>query len=176
MSESYVTGFFVGLFVVLFIFLLLNKSKKNKKQCEYDERQILARNSAYKNSFFTLMIYMALCGLFDSCGFKWADLGFQMILGILISVGVFVTICIFKDAYFSYNEKSMKSYIILCVLIIASNTLAFVLNVFDGVSIFTDGLLNRHAINLILAVLFAIILIVAIIKGMISKRTVEDEE
>ena len=177
MNEFYVAGFCVGLFLVLFVFLLIKAFNKNKTKCEYDERQILARNSAYKTSFFTLIGYMALVAMLDSMGLKWAELGIQMILGILLSVGVFVTICIFKDAYFSYNEKSMKSYFLLCIAIMVLNLVAFIMNtVLDGESILTDGLLNYNATNLFVSILFAIFLIMVIIKGMISKRTVEDEE
>ena len=177
MNEFYVAGFCVGLFVVLFVYLYINVFKKNKKQNEYDERQILARNSAYKTSFFTLIGYMALIALLDSFDLKWAEVDIQIFLGILLSVGVFVTICIFKDAYFSYNEKSMKSYFLLCIAIMVLNLVAFIMNtVLDGESILTDGLLNYNATNLFVSILFAIFLIMVIIKGMISKRTVEDEE
>ena len=177
MNEFYVAGFCVGLFLVLFVSLLIKAFNKNKTKCEYDERQILARNSAYKTSFFTLMGYMALIALLDSFDFKWAELDIQMLSGIFISVGVFVTICIFKDAYFSYNEKSMKSYFLLCIAIMVLNLVAFIMNtVLDGESILTDGILNYNATNLFVSILFAIFLILIIIKNMISKRTVEDEE
>ena len=177
MNDFYVAGFCVGLFLVLFVFLIIRVLNKNKTKTEYDERQILARNSAYKTSFFTLMGYMALITLLDSIGLKWAEFDVQMILGILISTGVFCSICIFKDAYMSYNEKSMKSYILLFAVVIISNLLAFVMNVvIDGEMILTNGMLNDNLTNLFLAIIFAIFLILIIIKNMISKRTVEDEE
>lgn len=176
MNGYYVAGFCVGLLIVLIVFTLLNARNKNKKN-DFDERQILARNSAYRSSFFTLLGYMALITLLDSIGLKWAEFGVQTILGILISTGVFCSICIFKDAYMSYNEKSMKSYILLFAVVIISNLLSFVMNVvIDGEMILTNGMLNDHSINLFLAILFAIFLILIIIKNMISKRTVEDEE
>ena len=57
------------------------------------------------------------------------------------------------------------------------NLVAFIMNtVLDGESILTDGILNYNATNLFVSILFAIFLIMVIIKGMISKRTVEDEE
>ncbi len=177
MNEFYVAGFCVGLFLVLFVFLIVRILNNNKTKTEYDERQILARNAAYKTSFFSLMGYMALIALLDSFDFKWAELSVQMILGIFISVGVFVTICIFKDAYFSYNEKSMKSFLSICIVLGLMNILAFVMNVvFGDKLLFENGLLTYHSINLFVGILFTILLIMSIIKNMISKRTVEDEE
>ncbi len=177
MNDFYVAGFCVGLFLVLFVFLIIRVFNKNKTKTEYDERQILARNSAYKTSFFTLIGYMALIALLDSFDFKWAEFDIQIFLGIFLSVGVFVTICIFKDAYFSYNEKSMKSFLSVCLVLGLMNILAFVMNVvIDGETIFTDGLLNDNSTNLFVGILFIILLIMSIIKKMISKRTVEDEE
>ena len=177
MNEFYVAGFCVGLFLVLSVFLIVRILNNNKTKTEYDERQILARNSAYKTSFFTLMSYMALIALLDSFDFKWAEFDLQMLLGIFISVGVFCSICIFKDAYFSYNEKSMKSFLSVCIVLVAMNISAFVMNVvFGDEALFENGLLTHYSANLFVAILFTILLIMSIIKNMISKRTVEDEE
>jgi len=177
MSGYYVAGFCVGLFLVLFVFLIIRILNNNKTKTEYDERQILARNSAYKASYFTLMSYMALIALLDSFDFKWAEFDTQMLLGILISVTVFVTICIFKDAYFGYNEKSIKAFLPLAIVLGFMNVLAFVMNVVVGDEVlFENGLLTHNSTNLFIGILFIILFIVIIIKNVISKRTVEDEE
>ena len=177
MDNSYVAGFCVGFLIVLFVFLIFKVINKNKKQCEYDERQILARNSAYKTSFFTSISYMALISVLDSFDIKWAEFGTQMILGIILSVCVFCSICIFKDAYRSYTENSIKRNIFLFVIVIISNITAFVINVaIDGETMFTNGLLTYHSVNLFVGIMFTILLIMVIIKHMINKRTVEDEE
>ena len=159
MNDFYVAGFCVGLFLVLFVFLIIRVLNQNKTKTEYDERQILARNSAYKTSFFTLIGYMALIALLDSFDLKWAELDIQIFLGIFISVGVFVTICIFKDAYFSYNEKSMKSFLSVCLVLGLMNILAFVINVVFGDEVlFENGLLTHYSTNLFVGILFTILL------------------
>lgn len=175
MSDSfyYVLGFIAGLLLVFVVRLIV--SKKRKTKCEYDERQLLARNSAYKTSFFTLVVYSIFCALMDIMEIKWAQLNVQMFIGVFISIGVFFTICIFKDAYFGYSTKNMRSFIILSIAVIAVNLFAFIMNVLtDEASIFTDGLLNQNFTNILVAGVFAIFLIVLIIKKVINKRTVEE--
>lgn len=176
MSDSfyYVLGFIAGLLLVFIVSFIAGKKRKTK--CEYDERQLLARNSAYKYSFFTLVAYSVFCALMDVSEIKWAQLNVQMFIGVFVSVGVFFTICIFKDAYFGYSTKSMRSIIILYIVVIAVNLLAFIMNVLhDEASMFTDGLLNQNFTNVLVAGVFAIFLMVIIIKKVINKRTVEEE-
>ena len=176
MSDSfyYVLGFIAGLLVVFIVTLIAGKKRKTK--CEYDERQLLARNSAYKYSFLTLAGYSVFCALMDVSEIKWAQLNVQMFIGVFISVGVFFTVCVFKDAYFGNSTKSMRSIIILYIVVIAVNLITFITNVLTNeASMFTDGLLNHNFTNVLLAGIFAIFLIVLIIKNVIDKRTVEEE-
>lgn len=176
MSDSfyYVLGFIACLLLVFIVSFIAGKKRKTK--CEFDERQLIARNSAYKTSFLTLVAYSSFCALMDVAEIKWAQLNVQMFIGVFISVGVFFTICVFKDAYFGYSTKSMRSIIVLYIVVIALNLFVFIMNVLtDEVSIFTDGLLNQNFTNVLIAGVFTIFLIMIIIKMIINKRTVEEE-
>lgn len=175
--DYYSIGFVAGLLAVFILLPILKKFNKKKGVGDFDERQLIARNTAYKNAFFSFMLYSVLCAMLDVFEIKWAEVSIQMFLGIFISVGVFFTIAIFNDAYFSYTEKNSNSYIILCAIIIISNCISFIINVvFEEASILTNGMLNQNVLNLFIVVLFTVLLIMVIIKNVINKRTVEDEE
>lgn len=90
--------------VVFVLFVTIVRSKRIKK-ADYDERQLLARNTAYKVAFFFLLIYCFVCGLLHIFDFKWADTTIQMFLGIIISFSLFIALCIIKDAFFSNSSK-----------------------------------------------------------------------
>lgn len=176
MDTYSVLGFAVGVLVVLLIVLFVKKVSNKNQNCEYDERQILARNSAYKTSFFTLLIYMAVSAMLSIFDVQWATLDVQMILGIILSVMVFAGICIFKDAYFTYDGKNMKSFLILACFCGPINLILFFTDLFGGEEMITNGMLNNNIMSLIYGLLFTTIIIMIIIKRIISKRTVEDEE
>ena len=85
---------------VVVLFIVVARLYRNKK-ANYDERQLLARNAAYKGSFFFLLIYCFACGMLRLFDVKWADTAVQMFLGIFLSFVLFIAICMIKDAYFS---------------------------------------------------------------------------
>lgn len=174
MDGIYALGFVLGILIVLLIVIFVKKA--NMKNCEYDERQILARNTAYKNSFFTVLLYMALTAMLSVCDVQWATLDVQMLIGIILSAMVFVGICIFKDAYFTYDGKNMKSFLILACICGPVNLILFITDLIDGVKILTNGMLNNNIMPLLYGSLFTVIVVMTIIKGIISKRAVEDEE
>lgn len=176
MDTYSVLGFAVGVLVVLLIVLVVKKVSNKNQNCEYDERQLLARSTAYKYSFFTLLIYMALSAMLYCMEIKWATLDVQMILGIILSVAVFAGICIFKDAYFTYDGKNMKSFLVLACFCGPLNLILFFTDLFGGEELLTNGMLNNNIMSLLYGLLFTAIIIMIVIKRVISKRTVEDEE
>ena len=89
---------------VVVLFIVVARLYRNKK-ANYDERQLLARNAAYKGSFFFLLIYCFACGMLRLFDVKWADTAVQMFLGIFLSFVLFIAICMIKDAYFSDSPK-----------------------------------------------------------------------
>lgn len=178
MSENllWVIGFITGIFVVIaisIIFALIAKKKNNKKPAEYDERQILARGSAFSTAFFTSMIYMIVCAMLDILEVKWAEFSVQMFLGLFLSATVFASVCILKDAYFTDRSKKMP-WIVIFLLVIVLNLFALIMNIVDGESMLTNGILNSNVINAGAAAMFIVILIVTIIKSIMDKKAVEE--
>lgn len=178
MSENlaWILGFVVGLLIV-FAFAAITRliaKKRNAKKCEYDERQVLARGAAYSTSFFTVIFYMIACGLLDKLEIRWADIYIQMFLGLFLSVAVFVSISIFKDAYFT-TGFSKKTMIITVSAIIVLQIISLIMCIIEGDSLIENGMLSDLAINLGVVAAFAEILVAAIIKSIADKKAVEEE-
>ena len=93
---------FVFVFVCIFVGVLVFAKQRAK---QYDERQILARNSAFKMAFITLVGYSLTCGILYGLGIEWAYLDVQMLSGVALSATVFGALSIMKDAYHYYWDK-----------------------------------------------------------------------
>ncbi|MCI2113150.1 hypothetical protein [Ruminococcus sp.] len=178
--SDYTIGFLIGFCVVITIFLIIAivLRCKNNHVTEYDERQLIARNTAYKYSFFTLVFYCILCGMLDIAEIKWAETVIQMFLGMFLSVAVFVVICIFKDAYFGIEKgkNNIRTFLLLSVIITVIQLFNFIYTVFiEKEPIITDGMLNSDVTPLLCAVAFLIMIIATVIKIVISKKEREEE-
>lgn len=171
---AFLCGFIVAVLAVG-IFRGIYKKKKGTK-CEYDERQILARNSAYKGAFFTLAAYCILCMFMNLLELEWAVVSVQMIIGVLLSALIFNIICIFKDAYFVQKGWTMTSFLVFSLLMCAVQVFSFVMNITeDNNPIFTNGVLNENIVNLICGIIFFGTAVATIIKIIINKRVCEEE-
>ncbi len=177
MSDNimYVLGFIAGiLFVAVISIIITLICKKKNKPMEYDERQVLARGAAYSAAFGSTIVYMMGCALLDALEIKWAELNVQMFFGAFFAVAVFASICIFKDAYFSFNSKKAFMAAIFG-FVMAVNIFVVVMSIIDGETFITNGMLNRNCNNIAIAVVFAEILISIIIKSIIDRKSVEEE-
>ena len=126
--NSYFDGFALGLLAVLFIALLVRvfiQRRLLRQNCkEYDERQLAVQGTAYKLSYFVLIIALVAGGLLTSRGETPLCSPFTVImLCIIASLAVFVTICILKDAYFT--AKSRRPLMVILFLILGAVNLFF---------------------------------------------------
>lgn len=170
----WVMGFVTGFLIVAVIFGVVVSKKKNKQDKKYDERQVLARGSAFSAAFFTAMGYMVVCALVDMMEIKWAELGVQMLLGLFLCVSVFASVSILKDAYLTPGTGK-KASIISFSVVIAANGFSFVHSLIIGESIIENGMLGYLSVNLGVLLAFIEILAVIVIKHFIdSKADVEE--
>lgn len=171
MSIAFFTGFVVGLFLVFLVGYLWKKAGKNDL-CKYDERQELQRGRAFKYGFFTLLVYELLTGaLYCDEWPKWCDaLTFQCI-GIGIALLVFVSYCIWKDAYMSLTEQPKKVGTLLAGAILL-NLAAGGMNVAIK-GFYENGRLNIAAVNLILGVVLIITAVEFLLKIRLDKKEME---
>lgn len=179
MSE-YTIGFLIGFSVVILIFLIIAivLKCKNNHATEYDERQLISRNTAYKYSFFTLVYYCILCGMLETFEIKWAETVIQMFLGTFIAVTVFVVICIYKDAYFGIEKgkRNIYTFLFLAVMVTVFQLFNFIFSVLiEKEPIITDGMINSDALPLLCAVAFIIMIIATIIKLVLNRKEREEE-
>lgn len=81
--SDYSLGFLIGFVVVIVITLIIAVVLRfrNNNTTSYDERQLIARNAAYKYAFSTLVCYCVLCGILDVAEIRWAETAIQMFLG-----------------------------------------------------------------------------------------------
>lgn len=178
--SDYTLGFFIGFFVVITISLIIAivLKCKNNHVTEYDERQLIARNTAYKYSFFTLVFYCILFGMLDIADIKWAETQIQMFLGMFIAVTVFVVICIFKDAYFGIEKgkSNIRTFLFLAVMVTVIQLFNFIFTLLiEKESIITSGMLNSNLFPLMCAVAFLIMIIATVIKLVLNRKEREEE-
>lgn len=171
MSKAFIGGFALGLFMVAMVAYLLKKAGK-RESCKYDERQELQRGRAFKYGFITLMVYDLVLGAAYSGGWpEWCDALVFQCIGIGIALLVFVSYCIWTDAYMSLTEQPKK----VCALLVAAlliNVAAAGMNIANNV-IFTADVLGIGVVNLILAVILLVIMVEFLLKLWLDKRGAE---
>ncbi|MCH5299351.1 MAG: hypothetical protein J1E96_06275 [Ruminococcus sp.] len=178
MADNFIygIGFMAGLLGAMLIGLIIVLTKIHKKKhTQFDERQVLARGTAYKVSFFVAIFYMLACFLVELFELRWAIFTVQMIIGVFITCAVFAIMCIFTNAYFGVNQKNSVAYIEVLASIGLMNTFIGINNLSDWGLPFTDGALNLNSINFIAAIFLFIIDIALIIKVILEKRASVEE-
>lgn len=177
-SLAYVLGFFVGILCVVIVSTIIGiiwKKKHGTKYGTYDERQVLARGSAYKSGFFILMIYEILIGTLSlGTGIEFfADTMTKSFVGIVIAVTVFAVQCISQDAYCSLSENA-KSLVILFFAAGIINLIIVVRSYLIGEVYLTNGRLNYHSINLMVVIMAFVIAIANLMKMHKDKSQAEE--
>lgn len=177
-TVPYILGFLCGLIVVAIVALLLRYvlKKKNGVLCgEYDERQKAIQGRGYKYAYFTLMIAVAAGGVFDAwLGVKWIELFPFAMLCLWLSLCVFVTYCIAKDAYVSFQAKR-KVLILIFALSALMNLGIALMEILHGDGIITGGRLNLTSANLFTGAASLQIAIALCIRAVYDRVQREDE-
>ncbi len=146
------------------------------KKGAYDERQMLARGVAYKYAFFTLMIGMVIISLLgEVAGIKLFMSMAGVWIVVCISLAVFATICIMKDAYMSLYEN-VKGVVIMFSAVALINIAVGISNFVDGVPLVENGVLSTRHVNLIVGILFVYILPVFIGRVIYNNKQLEKDE
>lgn len=160
-SLEYYLGFVVGLVIAAAIVYVLRRRIKQKfGKTEYDERQKAVRGECYKVAFWLLVGFLALNGMFcNLTGIEWADPFVMSMTGVLLAIGVFVILCIRKDAYFTMNEQPRfyKRLFLVMIPIVAGTGVASILTG-EG-SFIENGQLTSEVINFEVAALLLAVLI-----------------
>ncbi len=173
-SLSWYAGFFVGMLIALGFFIVMRTLLGRRKR-EYDERQKLAQGHAYAGAFWALLIFLALVSLaqilFEA---GWFDPFTLSITGIVFGVTVYAVICIGNDAYLPLRETPARFYL-TGLLVIAANLLAMVGNL-PQTPLMEDGKLTTTSMSLLVAAMYAFILLVYAGKQWRDRRTADDPD
>ncbi len=175
-----ICGVAMGLVLVaLLVWITRKMGGKVDLECKkgaYDERQLLARGVAYKYAFFTLMIGMVIIALMEEiAGIRLFMSMAGVWVMICISLAVFATICILKDAYMSLYEN-VKGVVIMFSAIGLLNIAIGIGNIVDGVPLIENGVLSTRCANLIVGLLFVYILPVFIGRVIYNNKQLEEDE
>lgn len=146
-SKAYISGFIFGLMIVA-IACTIWRIVRREKRAEYDERQEAIRGKGFKLAYFTAIIVLILGGcvemLLDAA---WCGLFSFAMLALWLSVCVFATYCVVRDAYFTLRSKRS----LLIVIAFAGSAI----NLFIGIrsiaagELMAGGVLSLNAVNLL---------------------------
>lgn len=177
-SPFFALGFIAGLlsvFIICFIirFICVKLFKKDKKQFEYDERQIAARGKASMIGFSVLCLWQILTICLDiSFGTFFMTPALWNFCGLLTGITAFIITCIWKDAYFTESTKKTGFIIFIIVAAILNIVLFFINAELD--LIIKDKLLGMPFFNLFTGIMLLIVVVNLLLK--IRKDSLIDKE
>lgn len=170
--NAYVGGVIVGAglaLILLGVLILMLKRKAPKPK--YDEMQLAARGKAFRAGFFGMMIANGGGILVSLCGFRWLTAPFILAAALMAGAGVFCVSAVKNDAYFGFNENKKSGTIFIGLMGCCNLLIGLARTLADGL---LDGdELNVAVLNLMVAVLSAVILIAILVHG---GKAAEEEE
>lgn len=171
--DPYVAGVLVGIgsaAVVIAVMAAVRK-KQGRPKPEYDERQMAARGVAYRWAFLTLMLSLAVNTGVKAIWGPWAKPGVSAWMLIFLSVGVFVVVCVRRDAYFAVAQDPKASlWLFGAVVVLQIPNIIITLRSGGFVE---DGLLTWDALSPASGALFLVLTVCAIVR---LRRQREDDE
>lgn len=148
--------------------------KRRESAPRYDERQAQARANAAKLALEVLAALMLLNGFVrEAWQFAWAGPFLETVVLLLIAGTVYVLRCVWTDAYFALREKP-KTWGRIFVAMLVVNAALGIMVILDG-ELVEDGLLTFPAANLLIAVMFASLLITMALKRRRDAREEAEE-
>ncbi len=135
---------------------------------------MLARGKAFRAAYIVLVSYLAVYAFIDLLVIVWSDGFTGILIGICLSVTVFVVLCIKNDAYISIQEKP-GFYIMLFSFFIVVILAPGVMNLLYGISLITDGRLNFYVGPFLVGMIYLVTLPFLIAKARADKDDTEAE-
>lgn len=177
-SKAYIAGFLCGLLAVALAGIIIHRIYKKKYGVsgnEYDERQKAIRGTAYQYAYLTLLCVLVLGSLAEvMLGFSWTTLFPFTMLGMWISICVFVGYCVMKDAYFTLRSKR-KAFILIFLAVGAFNLFIAGSKLLSSDGFVTNGQLNYAFVNFITGISVLLLDGVMILKAVLDRRRGDGE-
>ena len=171
------SNFFImlAIFVVIAVVTAIVTVRSRKAKIKFDERQQIARGRAFEAGFYTLMLTLLgyiLCNNVMDISVLGVEIGIA--LCIIVSVGVFAVVGVFKDAFLEYNS-SVKSRSILFAILGGLNLVLGLLALHDG-QLLEDGRLDVSVINLAIGCLMLVVVTCIVVRNALQKKQTAIEE
>ncbi len=171
--DPYVAGVLVGIgsaAVVIAVMAAVRKTQGQPK-AEYDERQLAARGIAYRWAYMTLIFSLLANTCVETIWGPWAKPGVAVWMMIFLSVGVFVVVCVRRDAYFAVAQDPKASlWLFGAVVVLQIPNIIITLRSGGFVE---DGLLTWDVLSPASGALFLVLTVCAIVR---LRRQREDDE
>lgn len=171
MNTAWTFGFLVGILAVAAVCALIwviTRKKAGLKK-EYDERQQALRGRAFAVAYATILVYLGFWMVMNAMEIPFFMQRGSVMLGLLLSVVVFVGHCIFNDAYFRASE-SPRRWIVIFSAATLMNLAIGVWHLVDEDTI-QERLLNNA--NLMVGVMLLAVLACLLIKRALDRRAAE---
>ncbi len=167
-SNAYTFGFVFGLIVVV-IACIIMRIVKQEKSGEYDERQEAIRGRGFKLAYFTAIIALVLGGCVEQLlEAAWCGLFSFAMLALWLSVCVFTTYCVVKDAYFTLRSRR-KALIFIFFVAGAINLVFGVRSIVVG-ELLEGGVLSLYSVNLLCGVCCMYLSAMMLIRSLWERR------
>lgn len=175
-NKYYALGFLCGLAIVLICGLALRHIFK--KKClmtgEYDERQKAIQGTGYKYAYLTAIFSILAGGIIEMLlGHSWCSLLMLALIGLWLSICVFITYCVIRDAYFALRSK--RKPIMIALLAAGSINLAIGLRNTLAGGLLEGGQLNLNATNLLTGACCIYLGVMMLCRTIYERRTEENE-
>ena len=173
--DPYVAGVLVGIgsaAVVIAVMAAVRK-KQGQPKAEYDERQLAARGIAYRWAYMTLIFSLLADTGMEAIWGPWAKPGVSAWMMIFLSVGVFVVVCVRRDAYFAVAQNP-RTYLWLFGAVVLCQIPNFLLQLRSG-DLVEDGLLTWNALSPACGVLFGVMFVCMLVRLRRQKREEQED-
>ena len=168
---------FIVLIVFLAVYAIIVGCASSLKKRVYDERQKYMQCIAYKYGFYTLIL-ATLGNAYIEYRLKtsWGTPLAEAFVIICIGLLVFFTICVYKDAYFSYAEvsgKNMIKNIVIFLLLGGANLYTGITQQLESVAQHTNARFDN--IPLITGIVLLLSQAIIIVRMLMESRQKEEE-
>ena len=173
-ENAYMKGFIFALLLALFIGIKLRIRNKKKNPQPYDERQEAIRGTGFKYAYFTALTVLVTGGIIETMlDISWCGLFTFAVLAMWISICVFTTYCVIKDAYFTLRSK--RNLLIIIFLAAGIFNLYFGIDSIMRKEIIEGGVLSLHSANLITGACCLYLGVMMIFRSIYERRQAVEE-
>lgn len=173
-DNIYALTMYAAMCLVIGVGCYVIRKKCCRLQGKYDERQKIIQGAGYKYGFFATiisgMLYAMACSIWEVPVHPAVAVTACVFLGI----GVFMSYCVWKDAYFGLAGNSRR-YVVLMAACVIVNSAAVVSHMLEG-TLVENGVVGIDAMNVLCALLFLAMLIVILLKNGRTAGSQFDEE